>query len=133
MQTYFENDCITIGYNEISHAVITQWTTPPTSDEFREALNVVLAIMECFKTGKQVSDTTRLGAMHPEDQRWVATVWFERAVKAGYSHLAIIVPSDVFTQMSVEDTFSQVTNPIPCAYFDNRETAINWIKQFYLI
>lgn len=130
MQTYFEKDYITIGYNKDAHAVVSQWTTPPTSDEFRKALDAILAALEHFKTGKQVSDTTHLGAMHPEDQKWVATDWFEKALKAGYSHLAIIVPSDVFTQMSVEDTFSNVTSPIPYTYFDTMETAIAWIKQF---
>ena len=128
MQNYFETDYVTVNYDKGNNLIILKWIVAPTSDEFREGLNSLIAAMEHFKTGKLVTDTTYLGTIHPADQQWSATEWVQGAIKVGYSQIAIIIPADVFTQMSVEDTMSQVDNPLPFAHFDNMETAIDWIK-----
>jgi len=128
MQNYFGMDYISIRYDKANHVVVLEWIIPPTSDEFREGLNSLLAAMEHFKTGKIITDVGHLGTIHPDNQRWAATEWLQSALKIGYSHIAIIMPSDIFTQMSVEDTMSQVDSPLPSAYFDNMEKAIEWIK-----
>jgi len=128
MQNYFETDYVTVGYDKGNNLIILNWIVAPTSDEFREGLNSLIAAMEHFKTGKLVTDTTYLGTIHPADQQWSATEWVQGAIKVGYSQIAIIIPADVFTQMSVEDTMSQVDNPLPFAHFDNMEAAIDWIK-----
>ncbi len=129
MQNYFETDFVTIGYDKANHVIVLKWLVPPTSDEFREGLNSLITAMEHFITGKLVTDTTYLGTIHPNDQQWSATEWVHGAIKAGYSQIAIIIPADVFTQMSVEDTMNQVESPFPMAYFNNIEDAIDWIKK----
>ncbi|MEO7989435.1 MAG: hypothetical protein ABI663_07840 [Chryseolinea sp.] len=130
MQNYFGKDFVTIGYDKANHVVVLKWIVPPTSDEFREGLYSLLAALEHFKTGKIITDVSYLGTIHPNDQRWSATEWLQSALKVGYSHIAIIMPSDVFTQMSVEDTMNQVDSPLPSAYFDNMEAAFDWINSF---
>ncbi len=128
MQTYFENDFITIGYDKVNHVLIHRWIVGPTSLEFREGLNSLIPAMEYFNTGRIITDTTYLGVIHPDDQHWSVTDWFQSALKVGYSQLAIIIPADIFTQMSMEETMSQVANPVPIAYFESMEAAIDWIK-----
>ncbi|HEY8936289.1 MAG TPA: STAS/SEC14 domain-containing protein [Cyclobacteriaceae bacterium] len=130
MQLYLEKDYITIEYDEVNNILVQKWMLAPAFDEFREGMNHLVEAIVHFKTGRLLSDTTKLGALHSDNQAWVATVWFERAVKAGYSRVAIIVPSDIFTQMSVEDAISQVTNPIPFSYFDNPVEALEWMKKY---
>jgi len=130
MQNFFETDYITIGYDKTNHVMLVKWIVAPTSTEYREGLNSFIAAMEHFKTGKIISDATYLGTIHPDDQQWSFTEWFQRAIKVGYSQMALIIPNDVFTQMSVEDTMNQVAGRFPFAYFDNMETAIEWINQF---
>jgi len=127
MQNYFEKDFVSIGYNNVNHVVVLKWSVPPTSDEFREGLNSLIGAMEHFKTGKIITDVSYLGTIHPNNQRWAASEWLQSALKIGYSHIAIIMPSDIFTQMSVDDTMSQVDSPLPSAYFDNMQAAIDWI------
>lgn len=131
MQQYFETKFISIGYSKECHAVVAAWKTPPTSSEFRIGMDHILQGMIHFKTGKVVGDTIYMGAVHPDDQAWVASHWYSRAEKAGFSHNAIIVPSDIFIEMSVESILNQVQNNVTVnAYFPNKEEAIAWINQF---
>jgi hypothetical protein len=131
MQNYFETEFIVIGYCKVNHAVVATWKTPPTSDEFRVGMDNMLQGMIDFKTGKIVADTIYMGAVHPDDQAWAASHWYNRAEKAGFSHNAIIVPSDIFTEMSVEGILNQVQDNVAViAYFPSKEEAIAWIDRF---
>jgi len=129
MQNYFETDYVTIGYDKDNHIIVHRWIVAPTSAELREGANMTISAMKQFKTGKVVWDTRNMGTLHPDDQHWAATEYYNNARKAGYSQAAFIIPSDIFTQMSVEDTMSQVENIFLSAYFDNMESAEEWIKQ----
>jgi hypothetical protein len=129
MQTYFEKDYIIISYDKDVNAVVLKWLTTPTTSEFREGLDALIPAMEYFRTGKLITDTTYLGTLYPHDQEWAATDWLNRALKVGYSHIAIILPDDIFTRMSVEDTMSQVAEGITgAAYFNRLEPAGEWMK-----
>ncbi|HTJ52231.1 MAG TPA: hypothetical protein VL443_22370 [Cyclobacteriaceae bacterium] len=128
MQNHFETDYVTTAYDKANHVVILKWKVAPTSVEFREGLDSIISAMEHFKTGKLIADTTHLGAIHPDDQEWSTTVWAQKAVSAGYSKLALVIPSDIFTKMSVEDTMNMDKTETPSAYFDTIDAAIDWIK-----
>ena len=131
MQNYFETEFIVIGYSKEHHAIVLAWKTPPTSDEFRLGMDHILQGMMDYKTGKVVADTLYMGAVHPDDQAWAATHWYNRAREAGFSHNAIIVPSDIFTEMSVESILNQVQNNVAItAYFPNKDEAVAWIDRF---
>lgn len=129
MQNHFETDFVTVGYDKANHVVILKWKVAPISVEFRNGLNSLITAFEHFETGKLIADTTNLGAIHPDDQLWSATVWVQAALKVGYSQIALIIPSDIFTKMSVEDTMNmnKDTLDIPTGYFDSMETAVKWI------
>ena len=131
-QNHFEKDYITIWYDKVNHLIVGKWKAEPTSAEFREGLNSLISAIEHFKTGKLIIDTTYLGVIHPDDQDWSVVEWGQRALKAGYSQTALIISSNIFTQMSVEETMNQFQeeNPFSFAYFNNMEDAIDWIKQF---
>ncbi len=129
MQTYFENDFVTIGYDNVNHVIVLKWIIAPTSAEFREGLNSLIPAMEYFKTGKVIGDTTHLGAIHPNDQQWSATEWVQSALQVGHSQLALIIPADVFTKMSMDGAMSHVVSEHPIAYFENMEGAIDWMKK----
>lgn len=131
MDNYFESEFIVIGYSRAVRAIIAVWKTPPSSDEFREGLETMLRAMIHYKTGKIIADTIYMGAVHPDDQEWVASHWYSRAAEAGFSHNAIVVPADIFTEMSVEAILSQVQNNITMIhYFSGIDQATAWIAEF---
>ncbi|SKC65232.1 hypothetical protein [Ohtaekwangia koreensis] len=91
IQNYFEKDSFIIRYDEGNHILIHEWKVFPTSQEFKEGTNILIAAFEHFKTGKLVGDVRQLGAVHPDDQQWILTDWISRARKAGFSHSATII------------------------------------------
>ena len=132
MQPYFKNDFVIIKYDKVNHVIIHRWIDTITSAEFREGLNYLIPAMKLFKTGNIITDTTCMGIIHPDDQHWSVTNWFQKALKAGYSKVAIIVPDDDITRMSIEDTMNQA-RPFLFAYFDNMDEAIDWTKKLRII
>src|SRR5258708_4064826 len=100
MQTYFKTDYAQIDYHVESNAIVLVWIVPSTIEEFRSAMEKVIGAEQYFKTGKLIIDTNHQGIIHPDNQKWLATDWKERAIKAGHSHVALIMPEDIFAMMS---------------------------------
>ncbi|HEY9004716.1 hypothetical protein [Ohtaekwangia sp.] len=131
MQVYFEKEYATISYDNTTHAITIDWKVRPFSSEFRTGLESLLKAMEHFKTGKVIADTRNLGTLAIEDQDWSANDWTAMALEAGYySDIAIIVPSDVYDKMAIDDVMARVEgSSLKVGYFDERESAAAWIKQ----
>ncbi|WP_333819195.1 hypothetical protein [Ohtaekwangia sp.] len=130
MKVYFKSEFFKITYLQDINIIASAWTTPPSSEEFRQGMEHLLHAIQHFKTGKLISDTTYMGAIFPEDQEWAATDWYQRAAAAGFSHNAIIVPHDIFTELSVETILDRVDKRMIRAFFDNENAAMEWIRQF---
>ncbi|HEY8937809.1 MAG TPA: hypothetical protein VIM65_21425 [Cyclobacteriaceae bacterium] len=128
METYFITDYAQINYHAESNAIIFIWLVPGSYNEFRESMEKIMEAEQHFKTGKLIVDTNHQGVIHPDNQKWLATDWWERASKIGHSHVAIIMPKDIFAALSVEETMAQV-NGVIVGYFDNMEDAIEWMKR----
>ena len=125
METYLQKDYIIIKYDNNNRVLILEWLKISTSLEFREGMNALIPAMEHFKAGKLICCLTNAGALHPDDQQWVASDWHSRALAVGHSHVAIILARDIFVQISIEASMGNVA--LPTAYFDNMEDAIDWI------
>ncbi len=117
-------------YDEQLDAIVETWCTAPTSEEFRIGMNKIIDLMKANQTGALIGDTRELGAMSEEDQQWSFTDWLTRALEVGYHSFAVIVSSDVFAQMSVEDTLTEVQakTTVTIQYFDDEEKAREWIE-----
>jgi len=124
------NKLCSLTYESDCKSVFLSWKTTPLSDEFRHVMDKLIEGMAENKTGKILTDTTNMGAIDPDDQQWSVTDWLERALKVGYNRLALILPDEIFTQMSVNDIISQVegTNPVSIQYFNNIPDARAWLK-----
>lgn len=116
-------------YDEELDAIVEKWVTSPTSEEFRTAMDKIIDLMAEYKTGALLGDTKELGALSEEDQQWSFTDWLERALKVGYHSFAVIISPDIFAQMSVEDTLTEVQakTTVTIQYFDDEEKAREWI------
>jgi hypothetical protein len=128
MQPYFDRDYATITFDANSNSLIGSWKMPPLSHEFRTYMEALLSAMEHFKTGRVVANTKKMGTLHPDDQEWASIEWTNRAVAHGYSHAAILLPGDVYSQMAVEDTMNAAVGVLTFSYFENMESALQWIK-----
>jgi len=130
VEPYFEKDFFAAYFDESDKIIIAEWKIPPTSQEFRNSLNVMIDALQFFNTGKIVFDTLALGALLEADQEWISSDWFGRAVEAGYSKVAFVLSPDVFTKMFVEETVERIANRIPTSFFNSRAEAVDWINKF---
>lgn len=128
MQVYFNTDYASIRYDQNNHSLIGTWKLPPLPQEFRTYMQALLSAMEQFNTGKVVADTQHMGTLHIEDQEWASGEWTDLAVRAGYSHAAILLPADVYSQMAIEDTMISTAGAVTFSYFENMEAALTWIR-----
>lgn len=129
MVKFFEQEYASINYDEAIQAMILQWKVTATSSEYRNTLNNLLLGMEQYKTSRVVVDTRHLGVIHPDDQEWSISDWTVRAMQSGYTHLAIILPDEIFTKLSVEDTMSMVKDKtLVSRYFGSLGEAKEWVK-----
>ncbi|HEY8937848.1 MAG TPA: hypothetical protein VIM65_21635 [Cyclobacteriaceae bacterium] len=129
MQTYFEKDFFVISCDKNNEVIVVEWKTPPTSQEFKDSMNVVVEALQYFNTGKVIFDTVALGVLLDADQEWISSDWYVRAVKVGYSRVAFVLPKDAFTDMFVKETVKRTSDRIPTAYFENRMAAIEWMNE----
>jgi hypothetical protein len=130
MTKFFEQEYASIFYDETIQSMILCWKVAITSGEYRDTLNILLSGMEQYHSSRVIVDTTHLGTIHPDDQEWSISDWTRRAMQIGYTHLAIILPDDVFTQVSVEDTMSLMKDQtFQSHYFDSVDEAKDWIRQ----
>lgn len=131
VSTYLENDYFVIQYDHENDVLISCWREEPTSEEFKQAMREVIVALKHFKTSKVIWDTTRHGCVLFDVQEWIATVWLKQAIEVGYAHAAFVVPEDVFTKMSVEDTIEMGTaitaGVRSTKYFDDMQSALGWV------
>ncbi|MBI9053024.1 MAG: STAS/SEC14 domain-containing protein [Bacteroidales bacterium] len=99
-------------------------------DEFKQfAKNILNKVQTSGKT-KLLYDTRGLKVMPQSIQDWINEVWFPEANKIGVSHMAFIVPDNIFGKVSMEQTNSQKDKigNISIQYFNSQATAQKWIK-----
>jgi len=123
--TYFE-----AYYDDSVDAIIQTWKKEPTSEEFREGMNLLIELMNKNSTGALLSNTTSIGAISPEDQEWSYTDWLQRALTIGYHSFAVIISTEIFAQMSVEDVLSEVEtgeSKLKTQHFNSEEKAREWL------
>lgn len=125
MKLFYEKEYAAAQYSEEGRYILIAWTTTPSSEEYREAMEMLIEAMKQFKTGKLIFDNRNAGAILPADQEWSFKDWHGRAIAAGHTHVAIIQSPDIFAQISSIDVLSHVT--IPTAFFDEVSDAITWI------
>lgn len=101
-------------------------------DEFKQFANSILNKVRTSGKKKLLYDTRGLKVMSQGIQEWINEVWFPEANRLGVSHMAFIVPENVFGKISMEQTNSnrEKVGSIAIQYFGGISTAQDWIKNF---
>lgn len=121
-----ETKLIRISYLADINAVYAEWLNFPSVAEYREGMDWIIDALKHHKSTKILTNPNALGAIATEQQDWTLSDWLPRALAIGYNKIAIIVPTDIFNQMSVEQIMSNV-GPLNMAYFEDFEKAKAWL------
>jgi hypothetical protein len=130
METLYEKPFCKITYHNGNQPayIHADWVGFATSAQFRESCETVLASMQAKKISRVVMDGGKAKLAAPADQEWFNTNWIPRAIGAGYRTCAVVVPKDLFGQMSTKQVVSQVDkDKITTFMFDDTSEAKAWI------
>ncbi|QHL86049.1 hypothetical protein GU926_00755 [Nibribacter ruber] len=129
---YFEDDIISIQYNEAHELVYTEWRDFANSEEYRSILNLYLQLVQEKSVTRWIGNNTKAKAIRPADQEWTAREWALQFAQAGQvRRMAVVVAEDIFNKMAVENMFIQSAGLIPfdTRYFQNVPDAEAWVLE----
>lgn len=126
-------DYLNIDYDSRSRAIYVTWLAPTNKELFKTGMMEVALALIHFNTTKIIWDTHQLGDLSPEIREWLANIWINEAIKAGYMYAAFYMPKDTCIPMTSAETgtcINKYARARRAAFFDNMEEAKDWLKQF---
>lgn len=127
MQTVIKAPYVDIQWHEDHQVISCEWITNPSSKELHDAMEAELDAVRKHSCGRLFFDPTHLGAVSPEDQAWLFGTFIQEVVQsAGSCKIANVVPTDIFTQMSLDEVLKEGPQT-SFQYFDSKEKALQWL------
>ena len=123
----FENQNIVIERDDQLKCLIQNWKGFASSEKFREAIHKSVEQFNDKKLNKILSNTKDFGMVKKEDTDWLNNNAMPLLIKNGLKYAAFVVPSNVFSQMSVENFKKDASGPIEIRYFDDADKAKQWL------
>ena len=124
-----EEPFVTIERDDQLSCLIQTWKGFAKSEDFRAAINESLEVFKKGGLNKIISNTKEAGLVKKEDTDWVAQVVTPQMVQHGLRYMAFVVPTNVFTQFSVDNFKEGASGVVKIKYFDNAESAYQWLSE----
>ncbi len=117
-------------YDSDLQCVMVEFSGSPDLKEFKALANPIISLLKKHKANKELNNTLNLEVNSIENQEWAQTVWFPDAVEAGLKYFAFVVPSNIFGQVSAEQTNEKAEEEgaIEIKYFETEDKAKEWLK-----
>lgn len=116
-----ENKIITTIFNRLSQKM--------TDDIYRDEMLNYAQLVEKFRPKFLLVDSHNFEyVISTQMQHWTNEVVFPRVKAAGLQKVAITVPPNIYTQLSLEKTMTEPqAEYFITQYFSNRGDAVNWL------
>lgn len=129
--TYFNHPGVAlVTWDRTSKAVITEWQGWANPSEFAAVLEAGLRAIKEHRSSRGLVDCLRQRVVQQSDQDWVNQNWFPRALAAGLTRLALVLPKSELAMMNIKDVLSKVSDTtLEIAYFSTVDEAIGWLAR----
>ncbi len=129
--TYFQNEVVTISYEEDSKLGVAVWNGFLTSQEFREATSICLRMLEEYKPLRWLGDNRKMKVIRPVDQEWFVEHALPRLQQSSLRRNAVLVSEDFFNKMAVEQIYKRAESKgdMVLKDFDSKVLALAWLKE----
>lgn len=124
----YQKPYLTLEYDEKLTCLIQRWKGFATSEQFREGINQSVNYFKAKKINKLISDTKDFAVVKKDDTDWVAGHATPIMVQNGLKYMAFILPTNVFTQVSVNNFKNKADDILQIQYFDNLDKALQWLR-----
>lgn len=110
-------------------ALVNTWTGFLKGEEYRALMNQAVEMLQRHGISKVLADVSQLRPLVPEDMSWTTEDWAPRAVAAGMREMAVVLPRNVFAQLSVTRVVENLGDErIVTAQFDDVRNALAWLE-----
>jgi hypothetical protein len=123
---YFEAPYLTITWDEANKCVIVVWRGFFSSENMRSGAEKALELVKAKGAKKYLTDTSESRVVTPADQNWIAADWRPRAIEAGLTKMATVIPTDLIAQMAM-NRLKTIMNGVETGYFGSLEEAKSWM------
>jgi len=133
MTTLYDSEFQSILYNEAKNIIGNVWkpNTAKINDRgFKEEILTFGKFIAEKKPKGILGNTQQLNfAIPPAFQDWIVDNYFATVLESGVQKYAIIVSTDLITQLSVEQTIEEEkSSGFVTRYFDNDAEALEWLS-----
>ena len=118
--------------DQSSNSILAVFDNYIKEEDFKKFATDILNKVRTSGKKKLLYDTRGLKVMSQPIQEWINEIWFPEANSLGVSHMAFIVPENIFGKISMEQTNSnkEKIGNINIQYFGGMSPAQEWIKKF---
>lgn len=125
----YQKPYLTIELDEKLQCLIQNWKGFATSEQFREGINQSVKFFQEKKNiNKLISNTKDFAVVKKDDTDWVANSATPLMVQNGLKYMAFVLPTNVFTQVSVNNFKSKADDILQIQYFDDLEKSRQWLS-----
>ncbi|MCU0444978.1 MAG: STAS/SEC14 domain-containing protein [Microscillaceae bacterium] len=129
----YESDYISIFYHADTAIVEGVWhesTKKLRDDDFKTDMLAWLKAVQTHQPVNVLANTREYyHSISPELQQWVNEHILAHYLAAGVKKLGFIVTSDLFAQVSIEQTIEEQAQSFSALYFEDEDKAIAWLRK----
>ena len=116
-----------LEFDEQNQCVIQTWRGFFNSQQFRAGCEQTLRLFEQKKPARFLVDISQCSLIKKEDTDWAANTIIPKTIQNGLKYYAFVVPTSVFTQITLENFKDEVESVIKIQPFDNFDKAKQWL------
>ncbi len=125
----YQKPYLTIELDEKLQCLIQNWKGFATSEQFREGITQSVKFFQEKKNiNKLISNTKDFAVVKKDDTDWVANTATPLMVQNGLKYMAFVLPTNVFTQVSVNNFKSKADEILQIQYFDDLDKSKQWLR-----
>jgi hypothetical protein len=121
---------LTIYWDDSFNGVLMEWKGSfQKGDQIKQGLDAGLDFLIEKKSTRWLADTKGLSVFTKDTQTWINENWFPRIMGSCARSMAVVVPANVLSQMSVESVMKTADGSnITVRNFSDVEDARKWMK-----
>ncbi|MBB6609662.1 STAS/SEC14 domain-containing protein [Pontibacter sp. Tf4] len=129
--TYFQNDVVTITYDDELRLGRAEWNGFISGQQFRDVVQKCIDLMNEYEPLRWLGDNRKLRALRQADQDWFVANVIPKIVASSLRRNATVVSEDLFNKMAVEQIVKRADNlgDMVVKDFEDVETAMAWLAE----
>jgi hypothetical protein len=131
LMEYYKTDYVQISYQESLQMALITWNIKFISQaQYQQAANALLALILDKHCTRCLCDTTHMGVMPLESQKWTNEVLTPKYMQSQLQYMAIVTSKDVFNKAAMSNIVRKANNTqFTTSFFGQPSEAMKWLTQ----